>query len=56
MFFAPFNLTILKLVVNIHDIKIDDHHLLHISVCDLHDFNEKKDGKEVEYHPFTPFS
>ena len=39
IFFAPFNLTILKMTVNLHYVRINDSTLMHISVCDLKDFN-----------------
>lgn len=39
IFFAPFNLNILKLTVTLHSIVIDKNNTMHISVCDLQDFN-----------------
>ncbi len=39
MFYAPFNLTFIKIIICLHSIKLNNKAMLHITVCDLHDYN-----------------
>ncbi len=56
MFYAPFNLTFIKIIFCLHSIRANGQTLLHISVADLQDFNSSGGGRPKRYHPHTFFS
>lgn len=51
IFYAPFNLNILRLVINLHSIKVNKTCKLNFSCCDLQDFNSF-----AHYTPYTYFN
>ena len=56
MFYAPFNLTFLKIIFCLHSIRASQNTLLHLSVADLQDFNPTANGLPKPYTPHTLFS
>lgn len=47
IFYAPFNLNVMRIVVDLHNIKLGDNKIC-FNCCDLSDYNEK-------YKPYTFF-
>jgi hypothetical protein len=48
IFYAPFNLNILRIIVDLHAIKIDSNTRICLNCCDLTDFNASR--------PYTPYT
>jgi hypothetical protein len=50
IFYAPFNLNILRIIIDLHAIKVDKNTKICLNCCDLTDYNQSR-----EYTPYTYF-